>query len=592
VKISKELLAAFYGDLGRFFTHPDDIKYMRMLQQERQNAKTREAIGFPHLPIDYYDFLIERTASGTVGVTATPRRENVQKAMVTNLSRPSPLNAPPAGIPMGPPSNPPAPPAPSLADQLRTLSILRQGNKLILPEGMSYETVIEAMRMKIAEDEKPVDIVYDFDMTMPEGALALYRTLDDLYGFIQLKDTPGFFGPNPPTILTVQTGLGHTEMIPWGRFAVPGVEGYIETGIRWAGNIPYFQLSASIPAGSRAAIQQISDHMKARTDSIYKGHAIKVKFPPREKNTPVSDYFPKFLDLTNIDESKLVFSDDVQHIVDTTLFTPIKKTAFCRRHGISLKRGVLLEGPPGVGKTLTASVAATLAQQNGWTFIQADDVKDLSRVYRFAMRNQPAIISCEDLDQVLKDADERDDVINGILNSIDGIESKGLEIILVLTTNYVGRITKAALRPGRIDAVVPVRPPDAHAAQRLVRLYAGERMQSTEDLTVAGGLLAGKNAAVVREVVERSKLSALRWAENPDDDIQIRAIDIETAARGMEAHNQLLEPEEEDNRSDLEKAAEIVAEALATRPNGLSVDRDAVAKLLSEKHYVGAVPQG
>lgn len=546
-------------------------EYREMLHEERRRAMTRKAISFPSLPIEYYDFLIAIANGDLVKVEAMQRRkpEKEQSDMVTNLSRQLPPTNPPSLPPQGFPPDPAAAAAAAIAEQLRTLSIVREGNKLMVPKNMTWQAVIEAAKMKMAEEEKPVDIIFDFDLMVPEGALALFRTLDDLYGFIELRDTPGFWSDTPPTFLTVQTSFGKTEQIPWGRFAVPGVEGHIQTTIRWLHNIPYFQIIASIPAGSRPAIQTIADHIKARTDSIYKGSAIKVKFPKRDDSTPPSDYFPKFLELADVSEAGLIFSEDVQNLVDTTLFTPIRKTEFCRKHGISLKRGILLEGPPGVGKTLTANVVASLTQQHGWTFIQADDIKDLARIYKFAMKCQPCVISCEDLDQVLKDADERNDVINGILNSIDGIESKGLEIILVLTTNYVGKITKAALRPGRIDAVVPVRPPDAEAVQRLIRLYVGERMAPGEDLTRAGELLAGKNAAVVREVVERSTLSALRWASDPDAPITIRAIDIETSAHGMEAHNKLLEPEAEDDRSDLEKAASIVAGALVAQTVGL-----------------------
>jgi hypothetical protein len=122
-----------------------------------------------------------------------------------------------------------------------------------------------------------------------------------------------------------------------------------------------------------------------------------------------------------------------------------------------------------------------------------------------------------------------------------------------------------------------VRPPDAEAVQRLIRLYAGVRMREEEDLTRAGELLAGKNAAVVREVVERSKLSAVRRLTRPKEQLLLSAHDIEVAAHGMEAHNKLLEPEVEDHRSDLEKAASVIAGALEARlPNGAAAAHTAM----------------
>jgi transitional endoplasmic reticulum ATPase len=485
--------------------------------------------------------------------------------MVTKSLQAPPMYTPPAYPPMSAPPTAPAvaPPIGDLQKQIQSITIERSGNKLILPATMSPDAAIAAIQAMKALDSKPIDVEYDFQKTVPDGALALFNTLNDLYGFVKLMDTPGFFGPTPPQLLTVEVSPGVTQRIPWGRFSVPGLEGHLQTSIKWVSGLPYFHLTASIPAGARGEVQHIVDHMNARKESIYRGHAIKVRFPPKDDDPPAHDFFPKFMNVTRIPEQNLIFSRDLHDIIDMALFTPIKKTEFCREHNISRKRTILLEGPPGVGKTLTATIVATMGPDHGWTFIHVEDINDLGRAYRFAIDNQPAILSCEDLDLVLKRSTGREGLINDILNEIDGLESKEQEILLVLTTNFVEKITQEALRPGRIDAVVPVRPPDADAVQRLVRLYAGEAMPPTEDLTKAGELLAGKNAAVVREVVERSKLSAVRRLDGPGQELCIRARDIEVATQGMEAHNKLLEPVAADHRSDIEKAASIVAGALA-----------------------------
>ena len=71
-----------------------------------------------------------------------------------------------------------------IAVQLQNLSIVRDGNKIVVPIDMPYETVIEAMKMKIAEDEKNIDLLFDFQLMVPEGALALFWSLNDIYGFV------------------------------------------------------------------------------------------------------------------------------------------------------------------------------------------------------------------------------------------------------------------------------------------------------------------------------------------------------------------------------------------------------------------------
>jgi transitional endoplasmic reticulum ATPase len=446
---------------------------------------------------------------------------------------------------------------------IKKMSVERTGNKLIVPEHLSYESAIKALEAKLAEDASETEIIEKFEMTVPEGAIALYRALNDLYGFVESMRVPGFFGSKPPQLLKVQTSPTESVTIPWGRFGVPGVVGYIETTINWKDSVPYFGFKATVAGRHKLEIERLAQAVRLQHLAIYKGKSIRVSFPSMEEATSMEDFFPTFMTLSGVGKDDLIFTDDVAELVDVSLFTPIEKTQFCRDHGIPLKRGILLEGPYGVGKTLTVNVAAKLCEREGWTFIQVKRAKDLARAIAFALLHQPALVFCEDLDEVLQNEEDRDEQINAILNQADGVDSKGAEVITVFTTNDLEAITKAMLRPGRIDTVVPVRPPDARAAERLIRLYAGASLPAIEDLTAAGELLSGHNAAVVREVVTRSKLSAVRRCNTATQDLTLEAHDIEIAAKQMQAHSALLVEEAEDDRSDIEKGFSILGDALS-----------------------------
>lgn len=445
---------------------------------------------------------------------------------------------------------------------IKKMSIERTGNKLIVPEHLSYEAAIKALESKLAENASETEIIEKFEMTVPEGAIALYRALNDLYGFVESMRVPGFFGSKPPQLLKVQTSPTESVTIPWGRFGVPGVVGYIETTINWKDSVPYFGFKATVAGRHKLEIERLAQAVRLQHLAIYKGKSIRVSFPSMEEATSMEDFFPTFMTLSDVGKDDLIFTDDVAELVDVSLFTPIEKTQFCRDHAIPLKRGILLEGPYGVGKTLTVNVAAKLCEANGWTFIQVKRAKDLARAIAFALLHQPALVFCEDLDEVLQNEEDRDEQINAILNQADGVDSKGAEVITVFTTNDLEAITKAMLRPGRIDTVVPVRPPDAKAAERLIRLYAGPSLPNTEDLTSAGHLLSGHNAAVVREVVTRSKLSAVRRVNVGGQTLTLVAHDIELAAKQMQAHSALLVEEPDDDRSDIEKGFQILGDTL------------------------------
>lgn len=436
--------------------------------------------------------------------------------------------------------------------ELKDITVRRTGTELIVPEGVTLETAIKALTLKQEEENTKIAINHKFEMTVPEGAFALARALKEFCGFVSPTATPGMFGPEPPAFLGLEIGPEQVEMVPWGRLLLPNITGHLETAV-WGEESPKFMLGGVVRGRDKAFVDKLAAFMREsiKTHSIYRGKAIRCDFPKRTEANTIDAFFPKFLRLDPIPEQHLILNETEMALIQTALFTPIERTQKCRDRKIPLKRGILLEGPFGTGKTLCATVTANKCVENGWTFIHLNNVKNLAQALEFARQYQPAVIFGEDIDQVVADDDnDRSEGVNNILNQIDGIESKGTEIITVLTTNNLGDITTGMLRPGRLDAVISVRAPDATAATRLVRLYAGQLLSSDQDLTVVGGKLAGMIPAVIREVVERSKLGAIRR-----DSDTISAEDIGIAADSMVAHSLLLEPDQADDRSDAEKAA-------------------------------------
>jgi len=354
-------------------------------------------------------------------------------------------------------------------------------------------------------------------------------------------------GPNPEDVVQV----------PWGQMQIPGVEGYLETGFSIVKGRPVFTLNGVVKRKNEKEVAEVARQMRLflKTNSIYRGKAIRIDFPDLEDATSLQDFEPEFLDLSNVRPEELIFSDDVQANIQANLFTPILHSDTCRKAGIPLKRGVLLAGPYGTGKTMTAYVAAKYAEDNGWTFLYLKDVNDLAIAIQFAKMYGPSVIFAEDLDNALGTSQRNTDV-NGILNTIDGVDTKDSEIIVVLTTNHVDRINKAMLRPGRLDAVINVMPPNGEAAVKLVHQYARGLLKTDDDFTNVSKLLNGKIPAVIREVVERAKLAAIAAA--PTEDLIITAKALEIAAKSMSGQLALLTPQEPDDRSDIEKAADVL----------------------------------
>jgi transitional endoplasmic reticulum ATPase len=437
--------------------------------------------------------------------------------------------------------------------------------QIVLPDGMAADDAIVHLMRKDAEEKRVVTIREIVDAYPLDGALALHRAMAKIYGWVNLVPTPSFFGDEPPAMIGVQVGPNEndTVQVPWGRMKIPGVTGFIETGMFLKDERPVFMITGQVLRKQEKDIKALAQTCREilRESSIYRGQAIRVHFPDLDDGPSPDDFNPRFIDVSRTDPNELVFPQEVMDLIRTNLFTPIEKTQLCRDNGIPLKRGILLAGPYGVGKTLTAHVAAKKCVENGWTFIYLDHVEDLQKAIYFAQQYSPAMIFAEDIDRLISDnADtDRSDKVNGILNVIDGVDTKKSEVLIALTTNHIGRINQALLRPGRLDAVISVSPPDAAAAERLVRQYGRGLVHASEDLTEAGVKLAGKIPAVIREVVERAKLSAIdRSTGGP---LAVSAKDIVISVESMLGHLDLLRPIAEDTRSDIEKAATIVAKA-------------------------------
>ncbi len=227
--------------------------------------------------------------------------------------------------------------------------------------------------------------------------------------------------------------------------------------------------------------------------------------------------------------------------------------------------------------TLTAYVTAKKAVAHGWTFIYLASVQDLALAFQFAKQYAPAVIFAEDVDRVVGQ-DERTEAIDAVLNAFDGVDTKGLEVITVLTTNHLETLTQAILRPGRCDTLVQVTRPDAAAAIRLVKLYGRDLIADNADYERIGEALANHLPAEIREATERAKLAAInRMAKasgtgwNGSIQGYVTEEDVLAAVHAMHAQHRLLEPKERDPRSIAERCADVlggrIAEAVANGVN-------------------------
>lgn len=260
---------------------------------------------------------------------------------------------------------------------------------------------------------------------------------------------------------------------------------------------------------------------------IFKRDSIRVKVPQTQTNNiqnsknsidDISVEFTsmnsniRFDDIAGIKEVK----EDLLEIIDY-LKNPSKYQAM----GIHLPKGVLLVGPPGVGKTMIAKAIAGEANvpffyQSGSSFAQiyvGVGAKRVRELFYKAKANAPSIIFIDEVDAVGKARggnrnDERETTLNQLLTEMDGFEdSKG--VIVVGATNRIEILDSALLRAGRFDRRIYIDLPDFEERLKIIELYLKDKNHSVNIHEIARQTV-GFSGASIASLVNEASLNALR----------------------------------------------------------------------------------
>lgn len=427
----------------------------------------------------------------------------------------------------------------------QVVQVVREGKKIILPERLSYDDAVQAIVRQKNYEEEYINVRAEFSALPQEGAVALLTVLTREFGYVHSRR-----GSNTGQ-MEVKIGVNETVSVPWGEFVVPGMDGFLETdAARNTKGMIVFVLGGRIKRMHDSIFQSLVKMVREeiRSNSIYKGKAWRIRTTDAAgRLLPMPE--PEFIELNFETEKQLSFPRDVHAALRINLWSFIENTAAYRKAGSALKRGVLLVGGYGTGKSMTATVTAIKATRQGWTYIVADRANELADVSRLAREYGPAVLFVEDIDRAL--SGERSISMDEMLNVVDGIESKGSELVIVLTTNDLDSIHEAMLRPGRIDAVITLTFPDAEASEKLLRIYSGVLLDKDEDISEAANLIAGNRTAAVAEVARRAISASIDSTGNvPErltgEDLREAALSVVNQMKSLEraAKDRELSPQE------------------------------------------------
>jgi ATP-dependent 26S proteasome regulatory subunit len=217
--------------------------------------------------------------------------------------------------------------------------------------------------------------------------------------------------------------------------------------------------------------------------------------------------------LPQVTREQLILPRSVLHALERNVIDHARAAEALVRRGQSARKGVLLHGPPGTGKTHSIRWLISALPDHTTLLVSAEQVAFLDEYLALARLLQPALVVIEDVDLIARERQQmqsvgQESLLNKLLNEMDGLRADA-RITFILTTNRPEAIEPAvAARPGRVDQAIHFPLPDADDRRRLVVLYAAGQPLDQDTIDEVVRRTEGAAPAFIKELLRRSIMQA------------------------------------------------------------------------------------
>lgn len=372
-----------------------------------------------------------------------------------------------------------------------------EAQKIILPKGMDKRVAAKELEAQWKNEESVNSFSAAFEgWNWQDVLIALRRVTEREFGW--MNGQADFWTGNPTEIdvvVDVKNGKKVNERAFYGKFQITAWDA-ANASIGVQRGVAYINIDAK-----RKFSDVITNYFnlireQLETASIYRGKSIVVS----QKGDSLD-----FEIIENKGSEKIVLNRPEQMVIDTFVIDSLGEPG---------KRCYLFTGGYGTGKTETAmQVGRVAVERHGMSFFYLKDATLFDNLLNQCKKYQPCIVFLEDVDEIAS-GEQRDSSMNKILNTLDGVQTKGNDLTVIFTTNHPEKINSALRRPGRIDVMIKFENPDNDTKIKIYRMYF-ENLPGGDSLDYAAlaNLTPSIQGAVVAEIAKRSvKLASKQGA--------------------------------------------------------------------------------
>ena len=375
----------------------------------------------------------------------------------------------------------------------------------------SYPEILTYLDNEIKTSTKMVNFTYEISCFRNDGVYQLHQSIEHHIGVSKATEDKSPSGERPMDTLDVILSDGRRIKVPYGEIDLPDMGEDASIDIRYNDGKKKLYVKGTCQFKFQSLIDQIIETTKyfLNTQSIYKSQAIEI-------SSGVNNGQPTIMNLDSVESDIMIMDDSVNYAL-SPLTARIEQPEKCIANNIPLKFGVLIEGPYGTGKTLYALKLGNKAIKMGWSFIYLKSPELLADTLRMAKtldkNGHGIIVFVEDIDQVTRG--DRNAAMQDILNTLDGGDTKNMNVISLFTTNHLELIEPTFLRGKRIGTIISMPMLTAQTSKQYIETFcAGIELKG--DFDPVYKLIEDSNIApaFMAEIIENVKSNMVMRDEN------------------------------------------------------------------------------